>query len=174
MPKILRVSAAGSKTLPEPGEIAERAQDPRRRTAPRRALSQMLRRMRRRRHLSQAAVAERMGTIQPVIARMESATGPWPGQETIAAFAAACDQVAVLGFIDAGADAGARESGSSEEAGAEYADSAFVFLPLGEAGSGPEPDPAQRIGLEHGGVYGVLGGWPETPEEPEATEEAGA
>jgi phasin family protein len=68
--------------------------------APRRNLAAEFRRMRRRMGLSQAAVAERMGVSQPAVARMESAVGPWPREEAIAAFARACSKDAMIIFRD--------------------------------------------------------------------------
>lgn len=133
--------------LPRPTDIAPRAQAQWNKSLTRRTLSRMLRRMRRQRDLSQVQIAQRMGVTQPQIARMESATGPWPGQETIAAYAAACGHVAVLGFFDVGPE--------DAEAGAETSaiGAGFEFFPLGVAGE--EAGPLQAIGLKHGGIYEI-------------------
>jgi transcriptional regulator with XRE-family HTH domain len=72
------------------------------RSAPRRALSSALRGMRMARGRSQAEVAAAMGVTQSDVARMESATGPWPNQAKLAAYAEACGMKAVIGFIEAG------------------------------------------------------------------------
>jgi transcriptional regulator with XRE-family HTH domain len=72
------------------------------RSAPRRALSAALRGMRQDSGLSQTELAALIGVTQSDVARMESATGPWPNQAKLAAYAAACGRIAVTGFLRAG------------------------------------------------------------------------
>lgn len=71
------------------------------RSAPRRALSNALKRMRTEKKLSQKQVAKTARVTQSDIARMESSSGPWPNQAKLAAYAKACGMQAVIGFIDA-------------------------------------------------------------------------
>jgi transcriptional regulator with XRE-family HTH domain len=138
--------------LPAPDEIAPRARALWDKSITRRALSNMLRRMRQKRGLSQSDVAKRLGTSQPVIARMESASGPWPSQDRIAAFSNACDYLVGLCFLNAG---GGSEAQLEESADAGTASDA-LFLPLGEPCDLPHSDLLGRFGLELGDVYEIV------------------
>lgn len=138
--------------LPAPDEIAPRARALWDKSITRRALSNMLRRMRQERGLSQLDVARRLSTTQPVIARMESASGPWPSQDKIAAFSNACGYLVGLCFLDAG---GGSET-SAESASEAGAASDALFLPLGEPSELPHSDLLGRVGLELGDVYEIV------------------
>lgn len=65
-------------------------------TAERRALARWLADGRLAAGLTQAELGRRIGRAQSFVARMESATGPWPRHEHLAAFAAACGRRLVL------------------------------------------------------------------------------
>ena len=147
-------------SLPSPTEIAPRARERWQKTLTRRTLSRMLRRMRRQRGLSQVEVARRMGTTQPKIARMESATGPWPSQQAIAAYAGACGHAAVLGFFDLGAadEAAAGPSADRAEPEPDRVGSGFQFMLLGEAADAATGDAAasRATGLQHGDIYELV------------------
>lgn len=145
---------AGEKdiALPAPDEIAPRARARWDKAVTRRTLSNMLRHMRQVRGLSQMDVAKRLSTTQPDIARMESATGPWPSQDKIAAFSEACNFIAGLCFFDAGDDSEA----ITEEGPDVGATSDFVFLPLGKPSTLSHPGLLGRFGLELGDVYEIV------------------
>ncbi len=138
--------------LPAPDEIAPLARALWDKSITRRALSNMLRRMRQERGLSQADVAKRLSTTQPVIARMESASGPWPSQDRIATFSNACGYLVGLCFFDAG---GGSET-SAEDAPDAGAASDALFLPLGEPSELPHSDLLGRFGLALGDVYEIV------------------
>lgn len=61
-----------------------------RQNKPRRRLSMVLISMRKNANLSQRRLGEDLGWNQSQIARMESATGPWPSPKSLRAFASAC------------------------------------------------------------------------------------
>ena len=141
--------------LPPPATVAAKAGEAWRQNTARRSLSRMLRHMRRRRGLSQTAVAERMGSSQPAIARMESATGPWPSQQAIAAYAGACGHVALLGFLDvetSGDRAAARaepETIAADIPGVRE----VTFISLGEPEGGAAAAPLHELGMNPGRLY---------------------
>ena len=66
---------------------------------PRRRLSGALVAMRKAAGLSQRALAEAVGWKQPQVARMESATGPWPTREALHDYARACGRTVGLVFV---------------------------------------------------------------------------
>jgi transcriptional regulator with XRE-family HTH domain len=83
-------------------EILARDPDAARRweaTAPRRRLSDALLALRKRAGLSQSAVARAAGWNQTHVARMESATGPWPNRDSLMAYVRVCDPDAVVGLV---------------------------------------------------------------------------
>lgn len=140
--------------LPPPAAVAAKAETAWKKNAARRSLSRMLHHMRRRRGLSQTTVAERMGSSQPVIARMESATGPWPVQESIAAYAAACGHVALLGFldVDTSVDAPVARAEADTVAAEIPGVREITFISLGAA-SGGAAAPLHELGMAPGGLY---------------------
>ena len=92
---------AASETLPGQLDAPEEMANDWMRLEPRRRLADELRKMRRARKLSQRQLAKMIGLHQSAVGRMESIGCPWPGQEAIAAFAAACGKTAMLVFVDA-------------------------------------------------------------------------
>lgn len=67
-------------------------------SGPRRALSSALMRLRKQAGLTQAEVASAVeGWDQPYVSKLESATGPWPTQDTVRKFAEACH--AGVGYV---------------------------------------------------------------------------
>lgn len=84
----------------EDPEAAERWE----RTAPRRRLAEGLIDLRRRAGMSQKQVAKAVGWNQTQVARMESATGPWPTHESLKAYAEACDPNTAIGLVIAHAE----------------------------------------------------------------------
>lgn len=65
---------------------------------PRRRLSMALLAMRKSAGLTQRALAAITGWKQPQVARMESATGPWPTREALHDYASACGRTVGLVF----------------------------------------------------------------------------
>ena len=68
-------------------------------SAPRRRLADALLAMRRRAGLSQLDVARAARWNQTHVARMESATGPWPTRESLNGYIHACDASATVGLV---------------------------------------------------------------------------
>lgn len=73
-------------------------------SAPRRRLADALLAMRKRAGLSQLDVARAADWNQTHVARMESATGPWPNRESLNAYIHACDDSATVGLVIAHPD----------------------------------------------------------------------
>ena len=66
--------------------------------ASRRELSMALVAMRKAEGLTQRRLADRLGWKQPQVARLESATGPWPHADSLRAYASACGRSVGLVF----------------------------------------------------------------------------
>lgn len=75
-----------------------------RKNEPRRRLSRALLSIRKSANLSQLELAEKVNWHQAHVARMESATGPWPNPESVRRYAEACGFSA--GYVFAHADGG--------------------------------------------------------------------
>jgi len=145
---------AGSPSLPSPLDIPDDARARARETTVRRTLAHLLKSMRREAGLSQTELADRTGMKQPAIARIESVTGPWPAQETLAAYAHACGQIAVLGFIKPETTTTPQTDQDASQAGADL-DARFLFLPLGSPDDPASNALSEQTGIAVGGVYGL-------------------
>lgn len=67
-------------------------------TAQRRALSQVLVRLRKGKNLTQKQLAARAGWDQAFVSRLESATGGWPDLHTLRRYAWACGEILSIAF----------------------------------------------------------------------------
>ncbi len=89
------VAELREELLQQDPQLAERWRE----SEPRRRLSTALVAMRKAARLTQQRLAREAGWKQPQVARMESATGPWPSPEALRTYAHACGRSVGLVFV---------------------------------------------------------------------------
>lgn len=123
------------KRFEEKPEAAERWTE----NTSRRRLALALIEHRRRAQKSQKEVARLAGWNQTQVARMESATGPWPNKHSLEQFVRACNPSATIGIVIAHSEDERLHIDTAVAFGDEVADQEFEQM----ADSWVEPPPAK-------------------------------
>jgi transcriptional regulator with XRE-family HTH domain len=139
-----RTAGAGQSASELRERIFERNPEARhrwQRNEPRRRLALALLDLRKRANLTQKQVAEAAGWNPRHVARMESATGPWPNRESLNAYIHACDPEAAIGLVIAHPEGEEMHIDKAVAFGQGPADSLFETL----AEDDPDDEPSTRL-----------------------------